>query len=144
MSTAKTLASIAAPAPQVVQEPTVQVKQQSAKQKARIDKGLAETKIEAVRVDGLVSRLFFGTPRANSAGQGGARRGGRAKRSRFISWEFNCSLGGVQHLEGVTGLHGRVSRITQYSRHGQELEWDEVSLFTILSNFELRNDDDRD
>ena len=55
MSAAKTLASIAAPAPQVAEEPTVQVKQQSAKQKARIDKGLPETLIESVRVDGLVS-----------------------------------------------------------------------------------------
>lgn len=54
MSAAKTLASIAAPAPQVVEEPTVQVKQQSAKQKARIDKGLPETHVEQIRVDGLV------------------------------------------------------------------------------------------
>ncbi|GAA5956977.1 hypothetical protein JCM3765_006658 [Sporobolomyces pararoseus] len=53
MSAAKTLASIAAPAPQVAEEPTVQVKQQSAKQKARIDKGLPETLVESVRVDGL-------------------------------------------------------------------------------------------
>ncbi|GAA5933298.1 uncharacterized protein JCM15063_001276 [Sporobolomyces koalae] len=53
MSAAKTLASIAAPAPQVVEEPTVQVKQQSAKQKARIDKGLPETHVEQIRVDGL-------------------------------------------------------------------------------------------
>ena len=130
MSTAKTLASIAAPAPQVVQEPTIQVKQQSAKQKARIDKGLAETKIEAVRVDGLVSRLFFGTPRANSAGQGGARRGGRAKRSRFISWEFKCSFRGVELLEGVTGLRRRLLRVLHHFIHGREFEWDEVSLFT--------------
>ncbi|GAA5971112.1 hypothetical protein JCM21900_004568 [Sporobolomyces salmonicolor] len=53
MSTAKTLAAIAAPAPQVVTEPVVQPKQTSAKQKARIDKGLAETRVERVRVDGL-------------------------------------------------------------------------------------------
>jgi hypothetical protein len=59
MSAAKTLASIAAPAPQVAEEPTVQVKQQSAKQKARIDKGLPETLVESVRVDGLVSYTTF-------------------------------------------------------------------------------------
>ncbi|GAA6009978.1 hypothetical protein JCM10207_007503 [Rhodosporidiobolus poonsookiae] len=53
MSAAKTLASIAAPAPEVVAEPVVQPKQTSAKQKARIDKGLAYTQVEQVRVDGL-------------------------------------------------------------------------------------------
>ncbi|GAA6059761.1 hypothetical protein JCM10212_001969 [Sporobolomyces blumeae] len=53
MSSAKTLASIAAPAAPVVAEPTVQPKQQSAKQKARIDKGLAESRVDSVRVDGL-------------------------------------------------------------------------------------------
>lgn len=53
MSTAKTLASIAAPAPEVVQEPVQQAKQLSSKQRAKIDQGLQETRVERVRVDGL-------------------------------------------------------------------------------------------
>ncbi|PRQ77733.1 hypothetical protein AAT19DRAFT_8801 [Rhodotorula toruloides] len=53
MSTAKTLASIAAPAPEVVDEPQVQPKHESKRQKALLDAGLAETRVERVRVDGL-------------------------------------------------------------------------------------------
>ncbi|GJN90016.1 hypothetical protein Rhopal_003011-T1 [Rhodotorula paludigena] len=49
----KTLASVAAPAVQVEQEPVVQERQMSATQKRRIDKGLAETPVDRVRVDGL-------------------------------------------------------------------------------------------
>ncbi|BGO92573.1 hypothetical protein JCM10020v2_004244 [Rhodotorula toruloides] len=53
MSTAKTLASIAAPAPEVIDEPQVQPKHESKRQKALLDAGLAETRVERVRVDGL-------------------------------------------------------------------------------------------
>mgnify|MGYP006876460439 CR=1 FL=1 len=55
MSTNKTLASIAAPAPEVVEQVVEQKQHQSAQQKARFDKGLAETRVQRVRVDGLVS-----------------------------------------------------------------------------------------
>ncbi|GAA5987325.1 hypothetical protein JCM10908_001910 [Rhodotorula pacifica] len=53
MSGNKTLASIAAPAPEVVEQVVEQKQHQSAKQKARFDKGLAETRVQRVRVDGL-------------------------------------------------------------------------------------------
>lgn len=58
----KRLADIAAPAPQAAPVETVVVKKESAKQKARIDKGLAEVRVERIRVDGLVSppRLIWG------------------------------------------------------------------------------------
>ncbi|SCV74902.1 BQ2448_7931 [Microbotryum intermedium] len=49
----KRLADIAAPAPEVVAEPVAEVKKESAKQRARIDKGLVETRVESVTVDGL-------------------------------------------------------------------------------------------
>ena len=55
MSSNKTLASIAAPAPEVVEQVVEQKQHQSAQQKARFDKGLAETRVQRVRVDGLVS-----------------------------------------------------------------------------------------
>ncbi|KWU43759.1 hypothetical protein RHOSPDRAFT_29552 [Rhodotorula sp. JG-1b] len=53
MSSNKTLASIAAPAPEVVEQVVEQKQHQSAQQKARFDKGLAETRVQRVRVDGL-------------------------------------------------------------------------------------------
>lgn len=68
MSASKTLASIAAPAPEVVEQPVEQKQHQSAKQKARFDSGLAETHVDRVRVDGLVSRL-----RQSLQGSTGAR-----------------------------------------------------------------------
>ncbi|KAI5476242.1 hypothetical protein MNV49_007942 [Pseudohyphozyma bogoriensis] len=49
---AKTLASIAAPAP-VVAQAAPAAKVQNAKEKAAIDRGLTETRVESVRVDGL-------------------------------------------------------------------------------------------
>ncbi|GAA5867005.1 hypothetical protein JCM3774_003753 [Rhodotorula dairenensis] len=53
MSANKTLASIAAPAPEVVEQVVEQKQHQSAQQKARFDKGLKETRVQRVRVDGL-------------------------------------------------------------------------------------------
>ncbi|GAA5889491.1 hypothetical protein JCM6882_007049 [Rhodosporidiobolus microsporus] len=53
MASVKTLASIAAPAPEVIQEPVVQQPKQSAKQKKLLDAGLPYTQVERVRVDGL-------------------------------------------------------------------------------------------
>jgi hypothetical protein len=59
MSTAapKTLATITAPTPVVESAPAVAERKQNSKEKAAIDKGLAEVRIESIRVDGLVSRI---------------------------------------------------------------------------------------
>lgn len=55
---APTLASIAAPAViQATTEKTI-IRKENAKEKAAIDKGLAEIRIESIRVDGLVSVLI--------------------------------------------------------------------------------------
>lgn len=55
---APTLASIAAPSPIVaVTEKTV-IRKENAKEKAAIDKGLAEVRVESIRVDGLVSTVL--------------------------------------------------------------------------------------
>lgn len=81
MSTAKTLASIAAPAPEVVQEPVQQAKQLSSKQRAKIDQGLQETRVERVRVDGLVSPATFNT-RTRHTRRAGAPLDGQGQRGR--------------------------------------------------------------
>lgn len=81
----KTLASVAAPAVQVEQEPVVQERQMSATQKRRIDKGLAETPVDRVRVDGLVRQLLMGclpSCRASAEARSGCRRRGRDHRVR--------------------------------------------------------------
>lgn len=52
---APTLASIAAPAPVAAPIAAVSARKENAKEKAAIDKGLAEVRVERIRVDGLVS-----------------------------------------------------------------------------------------
>lgn len=52
---APTLASIAAPSVVVAVQEKTTVRQENAKEKAAIDKGLAEVRVESIRVDGLVS-----------------------------------------------------------------------------------------
>ena len=55
MQAGKRLADIAAPAVEVQPVEQPQVKKESAKQRARIEQGLAEVRVESIRVDGLVS-----------------------------------------------------------------------------------------
>lgn len=55
MQTGKRLADIAAPAVEAAPVEQPQVKKESAKQRARIEQGLAEIRVESIRVDGLVS-----------------------------------------------------------------------------------------
>jgi len=55
MQSGKRLADIAAPAVEVAVAEQPQVKKESAKQRARIEQGLAEVRVESIRVDGLVS-----------------------------------------------------------------------------------------
>lgn len=81
MSSAKTLASIAAPAPEVVQEPVQQATQLSSKQRAKIDKGLVETRVERVRVDGLVSPAFP-APRATHSRRAATSAAGCSEETR--------------------------------------------------------------
>ncbi|GAA5982450.1 hypothetical protein JCM11641_006120 [Rhodosporidiobolus odoratus] len=53
MSTSKTLASIARPAPEVVEEVVEKPQEINQRQKGRIDRGLPYSHVESVRVDGL-------------------------------------------------------------------------------------------
>lgn len=53
-----TLASIAAPAPVAAPAPAPAPRKENAKEKAAIDRGLAEVRVERVRVDGLVRSSF--------------------------------------------------------------------------------------
>lgn len=59
MQSGKRLADIAAPAvqEQVTEQPAA--RKESAKQKARIEKGLPETKVESIRVDAMVSQQWI-------------------------------------------------------------------------------------
>ena len=51
----KTLASIAAPTVAQTTEPVEAAPRQNAAEKAAVDRGLAETRVESIRIDGLVS-----------------------------------------------------------------------------------------
>ena len=51
----KTLASIAAPTVAQQSEPVEAAPRQNAAEKAAVDRGLAETRVESIRIDGLVS-----------------------------------------------------------------------------------------
>lgn len=86
---APTLASIARPATVAVAAPVVAERKQNPKEKAAIDKGLAEVRVERIRVDGLVSqRDWAGWNGGVQAVRGGVEerreRRGRAQRAPFL------------------------------------------------------------
>lgn len=93
MSTAKTLASIAAPAPEVIDEPQVQPKHESKRQKALLDAGLAETRVERVRVDGLVRGELLWTRDGRAEGEEGGQTA--MERIPFFGWTRYTRLAGA-------------------------------------------------
>ena len=81
----KTLATITAPTPVVESAPAVAERKQNSKEKAAIDKGLAEVRIETVRVDGLVRLVRL---------------------LRFVWWEGGRGLGHGGRREERRGRNG--------------------------------------
>lgn len=103
----KTLASIAAPAVQAVVAPVVAERKQNPKEKAAIDKGLAEVRVERIRVDGLVSGVWCGRTDWRYSEREGKRHGevtGRGcskEQLPFFSWQRGSRGAEDEGAQGV-------------------------------------------